>query len=172
MKEGLAVYKKAFSRRLAAYSAIAVLVLVSCAYFFGWSVETQSSQDWKSRIASSYDMSSYERWEQQPAFINYSRWLGRGFNVVIAQPELTYETAAVRDFSGQTLLHWLFSTDDQQTVSLFMLQTEKPDLSEPVVELRHGFQTATWTKDGVEYLMIGEDGFETIGAAARKISGS
>ena len=171
MKEGLAVYKKGFSRRLAAYSAVAVLVIVGSAYFLGWRVDTQSAQDWKGRLASSYDISSYERWEQQPAFVNYSRWLGRGFNVEIARPELTYETAAVREFSGQMLLHWLFSTDGQHAVSLFMLQTEKPDLSEPVIELRHGFQTATWTKDGVEYLMIGEDGFDTIWAAAQKISG-
>lgn len=170
MKEGLADYKKGFSRRLAKYSAFAVLVFVFGAYLFGWRPDTGTAQDWKGQIASSYDVSSYDRWEQQPAFVNYGRWLEREFNVDILRPDLAYETAAVRDVSGQILLHWLFSSKDQQKISLFMLQSDKADLSEPVVELRNGFQTATWTKENVEYLLISDASFDTIWKAAQKLS--
>lgn len=167
MKDGLAEYKQGFSKRVATFAAVFVVGAVVGAWVFGDVTSEDLNQDWAGEVAIFHviDASS-----SIPPLKISKTWLRLNFDLQNPIESWTLQNSAELEIDGVSTLRLDYTQDTVMPISLYVVETLKADLSEPVVGLRQGMQAATWTKSGFDFLLIGDTGAQVIWDAAKELS--
>lgn len=167
MKDGLAEYKQGFSKRVALFAAVFVVGAVVGVYVLGHPSKLETEQDWYGKAASFHvSANSIERIDRT----NFPEWLASIVDINILSSGHGSANAYLINFGSTVVVQLRSGSANQNLLGHFMRRSDRADLSDPVVGLRNGVASATWTKNGIEHLMIADVDLGTISEMAEQVS--
>jgi hypothetical protein len=167
MRDGLVDYKKGFAKRVSAYAAIFVVGAGFGAILFGGGPGREAPQDWAGEAAAYHAVDT----TRGPSISAIPfKWLDASIDVLFPKLPWVFKETASLELNGLSTLRVEYLQDNGTPIIQYISRTEKADLSEPVVGLRQDVQSATWTKSGFDYLLIGGTDPSVIWNAAKELS--
>ncbi len=171
------------SNRSFNYAQMAAGMIVALGIGFGasqWMMHGQDQRNWRDFVATyqalyvNETLASVQQSEPKLSseLTRVAATLGTTLDLSAMQsvPTLDYKRAQVLSFMNQPLIQLAFLSDAGQPIALCIIKTQDAENSAIRYENLEGLESATWAKNGFEYLLIGDTDKDFLSKTARQMS--